>query len=86
MAQIVHDIAPGAKILFATAEGGPDMFAANIRDLANHGADIIVDDFTYFAEPDYQDGVIAKAVNDVRADGRRLLLLRREQQHHHRRA
>jgi hypothetical protein len=69
MAQIVHDLAPGAKILFATAEGGPDMFAANIRQLANAGANIIVDDVSYFDEPFYQDGVIAKAVNDVRAAG-----------------
>ena len=69
MAQIVHDLAPGAKILFATAEGGPDVFADNIRALASAGADIIVDDFTYFNEPAYQDGVIAKAVNDVRAAG-----------------
>ena len=69
MAQIVHDIAPGAKILFATAEGGMNTFAANIRELATAGADIIVDDVSYFAEPFYQDGPIAKAVNDVRAAG-----------------
>jgi hypothetical protein len=45
------------------------VFAANIRELADHGADIIVDDINYFNEPVYQDGVIAKAVNDVRAAG-----------------
>ena len=33
------------------------------------GANIIVDDVSYFAEPFYQDGPIAKAVNDVRAAG-----------------
>jgi hypothetical protein len=69
MAQIVHDLAPGAKILFATAEGGMDVFAADIRELASAGADIIVDDVSYFAEPFYQDGPIANAVNDVRAAG-----------------
>src|SRR4051794_9170754 len=69
MAQIVHDVAPGAKLMFATAEGGQTTMADNIRALANAGANIIVDDFTYFAEPAYQDGVIAGAVNDVRAMG-----------------
>jgi len=69
MAQIVHDLAPGAKIMFATAEGGQTTFADNIRALANAGADVIVDDISYFAEPAYQDGVVAKAVSDVRAMG-----------------
>lgn len=69
MAQIVHDLAPGARILFATADNGIDAFADDIRALANAGADVIVDDVTYFAEPFYQDGPIAKAVNDVRAMG-----------------
>ena len=69
MAQIVHDVAPGAKIMFATGEATDTAMADNIRALANAGANIIVDDLTYFAEPVYQDGVIAKAVSDVRAMG-----------------
>ncbi len=69
MAQIVHDVAPGAKILFASAFFGESAFAQSIRDLAAAGADIIVDDVSYFSEPVFQDGVIAKAVRDVTADG-----------------
>ncbi len=69
MAQIIHDIAPDAKIIFASAFLGEAAFAQSIRDLAADGADIIVDDITYFAEPMYQDGVIAKAVADVTDQG-----------------
>lgn len=61
MAQLIHDIAPGADILFATASEGPASFAANIDALVDAGADIIVDDIFYFAEPMFQDGVIAQA-------------------------
>lgn len=70
MMEIVHDIAPNAKLFFATAEGGQAVFAANIRALRNtYGCDIIVDDISYFAEPAFQDGIVAKAVNDVTASG-----------------
>lgn len=55
MAQIVHDIAPKANVLFATAFAGELAFAQSIRDLAAAGADIIVDDVTYYAEPMFQD-------------------------------
>ena len=38
MAQIVHDVAPGTSIAFATANNGQSGFANNIRALANSGA------------------------------------------------
>ncbi len=70
MAQIVHDMAPGADLAFATAFVGGDVgFANNIRALANAGADVIVDDIIYFSEPFFQDGIIANAVTDVTNDG-----------------
>lgn len=69
MAQIVHDVAPGANILFESGWYGQLEMAQSIRNLAANGADIIVDDLTYFEEPMYQDGPIARAVSDVTADG-----------------
>jgi subtilisin family serine protease len=70
MMEIVHDIAPQAKLFFATAGSGNTQFAANIRALRfTYGCDIIVDDYSYFAESVFQDGVIADAVNDVTAGG-----------------
>jgi hypothetical protein len=65
MAQIVHDLAPGAAIDFATAFSGEGAFAANIRGLAAAGAEVIVDDVAYFEEPFFQDGPVAAAVNEV---------------------
>ena len=69
MAQAVHDVAPGATIRFATAFNGDVDFANQIRNLAAAGAKVIVDDITYFNEAMYQDGVIARAVDDVTAQG-----------------
>jgi len=69
MAQIIHDVAPGADLLFHTAFLGVANFAQGILDLANAGADIIVDDVFYFSEPFFADGVIAQAVDTVTAQG-----------------
>jgi len=69
MAQIVHDLAPGASIDFATAFSGEAGFAANIRRLAAAGAGAIVDDVAYFEEPFFQDGPIAVAIDEVTRAG-----------------
>jgi hypothetical protein len=70
MAQIVHDVAPGAGIAFATGAGGEANFATNVRRLANQGgADVIVDDLFYLSEPMFQDGLIAQAVDEVKSQG-----------------
>lgn len=69
MAQIVHDLAPGATIKFATAFSGEAAFADNIRALWKAGADVIVDDVGYYEEPFFQDGPIAVAVDEVAAAG-----------------
>src|SRR5262245_46648157 len=71
MLEIINDLAPGAQLFFATATGGQANMAANILALAggSNNCDIIVDDFTYFAEGVFQDDVIAQAVNTVTAGG-----------------
>lgn len=79
MLQIVHDLAPKAKLGFATANGGQLNFANNIRALAGDPAapnyragfkaDVIVDDIIYLDEPFFQDGLVAQAVDEVVAKG-----------------
>ncbi|HET7121632.1 MAG TPA: S8 family serine peptidase [Solirubrobacterales bacterium] len=70
MEQIVHDMAPGASLAFATAYETEEDFASNIEALASAGnADVIVDDVGYFEEPFFQDGPVAKAVNKVSGEG-----------------
>src|SRR5206468_6429868 len=56
MLEIVHDLAPGAQLYFATAFTSIASFAQNIRDLRTAGCDIIVDDVFYFTETPFQDG------------------------------
>jgi hypothetical protein len=61
MLEIVHDLAPGAQLYFATAVNSDASFAANILALKNtYGCDVIVDDVTYLAEGAFQDGPIAQ--------------------------
>lgn len=70
MMQLVRDLAPAARQAFHTAFGGEADFANGILELANvAGADIIVDDVIYFGEPMFQDGIIAQAVETVKAQG-----------------
>ena len=69
MMQIVHDVAPGSTQAFHTAFAGQANFAQGIIDLKNAGARVINDDISYFAEPFFQDGVIAQAIDTVNAAG-----------------
>ena len=69
MMQLIHDVAPGSPLAFYTAFESQEDFAAGIRALAAAGSKVIVDDIVYFAEPMFEDGIIAQAVDDVHADG-----------------
>jgi hypothetical protein len=69
MSQLVHDVAPGAAIAFATRGASAEAMADAIRGLKNAGSTVIVDDITFFDEPMYQDGPISVAVNEVTAAG-----------------
>src|SRR5947209_17453730 len=78
MCQIVYDMAPKARIGFATADTGELGFANNIRALAGlpgftypdatqqgFKGDVVCDDVSYLDEPMFQDGIIAQGVIDV---------------------
>jgi subtilisin family serine protease len=69
MMQLIHDVAPGSPLAFYTAFESQEDFAAGIRALAEAGSQVIVDDVIYFAEPMFEDGIIAQAVDDVYRDG-----------------
>ncbi|MBV9619806.1 MAG: S8 family serine peptidase [Gammaproteobacteria bacterium] len=69
MMQIVHDVAPGAKLGFHTAVESEADFANGIQALATAGAKVIADDVTYFDEPVYQDGLLAQAADTVNGAG-----------------
>ncbi|MDW3215917.1 MAG: S8 family serine peptidase [Ilumatobacteraceae bacterium] len=66
MLQIVHDLAPGADLVFASGFDGEVAMAAQIRQLGIDGADIITDDIGYLLEPMFQDGLIAQAIDENR--------------------
>lgn len=70
MAELIHDLAPGAQLSFHTALGGEAAFAQGIDRLAECGSDVIVDDIIYFVEPIFQDGLIAAAASRAVAAGR----------------
>lgn len=69
IAQLIHDLAPHARLEFASAAYGSVAMADSIRQLAARGARVIVDDVTQLDEPFYQDGVVAAAIAQVRRAG-----------------
>jgi subtilisin family serine protease len=69
MCEIVHDIAPGAQIIFAAAGPGKPGFADAILGLKAAGCSILVDDISYGDEWQFQDDAIGQAINTVVAAG-----------------
>jgi len=65
IAEVVHDVAPGAQLAFFSGYPGQANFAYGILALANSGCNIIMDDLIYLNEPMFQDGIIAQAINYV---------------------
>lgn len=65
--QVIHDVAPGTSHAFYAPNDQAD-FAQGITDMAA-GFDLIVDDILFLDEPMFQDGVIAKEIDDLDAGG-----------------
>lgn len=68
MAEIVHDIAPAAKICFSAAGATQVTMAASIRNLRTSSqtlCDVIVDDIGFADEPFFSDGILSQAIEDV---------------------
>jgi len=69
MLEIIHDVAPGADLSFATAIRSLQSFADNVRALREDGADVIVDDVGYADQSPFSEDVVSDAANDVVDDG-----------------
>ncbi|MEG3928586.1 S8 family serine peptidase [Microcoleus sp. D3_18a_C4] len=82
MLQLIHDIAPGADLLFHTdrpvgqfnsflefSKASERVMADGIRALAAQGAQIIVDDSRFPSQPMFQDGIVARAIEEVTKKG-----------------
>ena len=67
--EIVHALAPGASLYFATGANSAASFADNILALRAAGCDIIVDDIGYESEAPFQDDLLSQAVIQVTANG-----------------
>ena len=68
MLEIVHDVAPGASLMFST--GIPvTSFVSSIGRLADAGADVIVDDLIFFASPWFQQGPLYNEIRRVTRQG-----------------
>ena len=65
MMQIIHDVAPGAKLQFHTVTASPRQFEEGVNALAG-SSDILVDDVTFVTEPffvDVNNNRIASAIS-----------------------
>ena len=69
MMEIVHDLAPGAQLYFATAGHTEEEMAESILALKAAGCSIIVDDICFYSEAVFQDGIVARTVNAVAEEG-----------------
>ena len=70
MAELVHQVAPGAQIYFYSAVGTQDDFANGVNALVNAGVNIIVDDWSNSATPFFQvAGPIDTAVQNAISAG-----------------
>ncbi|MEM9272443.1 MAG: S8 family serine peptidase [Cyanobacteria bacterium P01_F01_bin.143] len=68
MLQLIHDLVPGADLVFSSFFFGEANAAQQIRNAANPAignATVLVDDIGFLTSPFFQDGIVAQAVDEV---------------------
>ncbi|MDT4292253.1 S8 family serine peptidase [Methylomonas sp. MO1] len=68
MLEVIHDLAPGANLLFHALGDSPGDLTQALNRVADHGAQIIVDDAVYFSEPMFQDGPASQMIDRLVAE------------------
>jgi subtilisin family serine protease len=69
MLEIVHRIAPGAKLAFATGNISKYHMATNIDELVKIGCKVIVDDIGWLENPFHEDEPISQAIQRASDSG-----------------
>lgn len=74
MLEIIHDIAPGAKLYFHDCGTNALAFNRSIDDLIAAGCDMICDDIGWISEPFFEDGIVAQHVKKISDQGKVLFV------------
>ena len=61
MLEIIHDLAPGAKLFFAGPSTSAEMFDAMNTLAEDLGCHVVCDDLSFFDQPFFDDGLLAAA-------------------------
>lgn len=69
MAELIHDLAPGAGIAFHTVGQNRKAMAEGIASLCEGGSTIVVDDVLFLTESTYQDDLPAIAIENCAKNG-----------------
>jgi subtilisin family serine protease len=67
--EVVHDLAPGARLLFASGIESTLGFVDAVACLSAAGANVLLDDIGFFDEPFFEDGVVASEVRRAARGG-----------------
>ena len=67
MLEIIHDMAPGANLAFATTGGGVMNHVNAMMSLVGAGANVIAEDIAFDAEPAFQQGFATVAAEVIAA-------------------
>jgi hypothetical protein len=69
MLEIVHDMAPGARLLFNGTGSGVTAHISALNALVTNGANVITEDIAFDSEPAFQRGAAATAGDTIAANG-----------------